>query len=44
MVYCRPNSVSFITKVRGGEEKREGGFERYLGGPGDCFQVADLIG
>ena len=35
---CWPNSISFIVKVRGGEEKREGGSERYLGGPGDSFQ------
>lgn len=44
MVFYRPNSVSVIIKVGNGMERREDGFERYLGGPGDSCQVTSLMG
>lgn len=42
MVFRRPNTVSVIIKVGNGMRRREDGFERYLGGPGDSGQVTSL--
>lgn len=41
MVFRRLNGVSAI-KVGNGMGRREDGFERYLGGPGDSCHVTSL--